>query len=382
MAARLHICMSNHTSLSIIIPAYNEARRLPATLERVAEYLKRSPMPTHEIIVVDDGSSDSTANIASEFVKRRDIRNVRILRAGRNRGKGAALRTGVLAAQGEFVLCTDADLSTPIGEMDKLLRPVRAGADVAIGSRRTSGSIVLNKPLYRRVLSGASNMLIRAVLGLPFRDTQCGFKLYRREAALALFQTLSLPRFSYDFEILSRAQHRGMRVAEVGVRWEHSRLTTVRTRDVMQSFIDVFRVRFGLTEQADVSQLGRFMTVGVVNTLVDAGSYLALTRLAAFGDDIAAAKFFSFLAATVSSLLLNRRWTFGVTAPLTASEVARFYATVSASMVLNVGLMYVLVHFAGLYDLLALVLTTLSTFAFNYTLSRLWVFRTRAVSPQ
>lgn len=225
--------MSNYNSLSVVIPAYNEARRLPKTLERVAHYAKGA-FPAHEIIVVDDGSSDATAAIASEFARKRDIKNVRVLRAPKNLGKGAALRRGVMASQGEFVLLTDADLSTPIGEMDKLLRPIRAGADVAIGSRHTDGSVVTKRPWYREVLSRASGLFIRTVLELPFYDTQCGFKLFRREAAVALFRNLSLPRFSYDFEILSRAQQTGMRVAEVGVVWEHREFTTVRLRDAQR----------------------------------------------------------------------------------------------------------------------------------------------------
>lgn len=373
--------MSNQNSLSVVIPAYNEARRLPKTLERVARYVK-SAFPAHEIIVVDDGSIDATAAIASEFARKRDIKNVRILRAPKNLGKGAALQRGIMAAHGEFVLLTDADLSTPIGEMDKLLRPIRAGADVAIGSRNTEESVVTKRPWYREALSRASGFFIRSMLNLPFYDTQCGFKLFRREAAVSLFRNLSLPRFSYDFEILSRAQQSGMRVAEVGVRWEHQEFTTVRLRDVLQTFVDVFRVRFGLTKYAPFSQLMRFMTVGVVNTLVDAGTYLTLTRLTpAFSNDVVAAKFFSFLAATVSSLLLNRRWTFGVTAPLSSGEIGRFYTTVSASMVLNVVVMYMLVHIFGVYDLVALVVTTLTTFGLNYTLSRHWVFR-QVVVPQ
>lgn len=371
--------MSNQNSLSIVIPAYNEARRLSSTLERISDYLTHSPFPAHEIIVVDDGSSDATVQIAEQFAEKRDIKNVRILRAPRNQGKGAALRRGVLASQGEFVLCTDADLSTPIGEMDKLLRPLRAGADVAIGSRNVAESIVEKKPWYRKMLSGASNLMIRRVLGLPFRDTQCGFKLYKREAALALFKTLHLPRFSFDFEVLSRAKTQGLRVAEVGVRWEHSEFTTVRTRDVVQCFVDVFRIRFGLTEQAPLTQLMRFMTVGVANTLIDTGVYVVLTRFTpAFSEGLVAAKLFSFLAATISSLYLNRYWTFGVTSKLTLREVARFYATVSASLVLNVSLMYAFVHLLGIYDLVALLLTTLLTFGLNYTLSRLWVFPKQA----
>jgi putative flippase GtrA len=211
------------------------------------------------------------------------------------------------------------------------------------------------------------------VVGLPHRDTQCGFKLYRKDAARALFGSLALPRFSHDIEVLARAKERGLRVVEVGVVFAHDDRSHVKPRDFIQGLFDIFRIRFGLSRHAPLLQLLRFMTVGVLNTLIDTGIYITLTRLAGL-DSIVAAKLLSFLAATVSSLLLNRYWTFGITSALTVGEVARFYATVSASMVLNVGLMYTLVHVMGLYDLAALVLTTLSTFALNYALSRRWVF--------
>lgn len=364
-------------SVSVVIPAYNEARRLGATLTSIVEYLHANTFARYEVIVVDDGSSDATASIARAFARRHNTGNVRVLRAQKNLGKGAALSRGIVACQGDLVLCTDADLSTPIEELDKLLRPIRAGADIAIGSRSARGSIVLNKPWYRKLLSAASSAVIRHTLRLPYRDTQCGFKLYRHEAALALFKDLTLPRFSYDIEVLSRAHTRGLRVAEVGVRWEHRELTTVRARDIMQSLVDIFRVRFGLTERAPLMQLVRFMAVGVVNTLIDTGVYITLTRLtASFSSDIVAAKFFSFLAATISSFYLNRYWTFGIRTPLTLRELWRFYLTVSASMALNVALMFVLVHAVGIYDLVALALVTIMTFGLNYALSRLWVFRT------
>lgn len=367
--------MTNTNSLSVIIPAYNEARRLPKTLEAVLHYLEQSNFMQHEVIIVDDGSSDNTSQIARALAEGHP--RVRVLRGKGNHGKGWATRRGVLASRGAYVLCTDADLSTPIEETEKLYRRmVQGGYDVAIGSRKLPDSAIV-QPVYRRALSAASNLLIRTVLGLPFRDTQCGFKLYRRDAALALFDRINLPRFSFDFEILTQAKKRGLRVAEVGVRWEHSAFTTVRTRDVIQSFLDVFRIRFGISERASQTQLLRFMSVGVVNTMVDAGLYVFLTRLTTvFAAELVAAKFFSFLAATISSLMLNRRWTFGVTTPLTVREVGRFYATVSISMVLNVSLMYVLVHFVGMYDLLALVVTTVCTFGLNFILSKLWVFRT------
>ncbi len=332
--------------------------------------------PTHEIIIVDDGSSDATAQIAQEYADGAEHGEIRVISERRNRGKGASLRLGTLLSRGRYILMTDADLSTPIDEVDKLMRRVRRdGYDVAIGSRKAEGALI-KQPLYSRIISYASNLMTRVVLGLPFRDTQCGFKLYRREAALKLFGPLQLSRFSFDYEVLNRARSMGLRVAEVGVVWEHAEGSSVRTQDAAQMFLDVFRVRFGLTAWAPTTQLMRFMSVGVLNTLIDTSVYVALTRFTeSFAHEPVAAKFFSFLAATVCSLLLNRYWTFGIRGRLTVSEIARFYVAVSGSLILNVTLMYLFVRIAGIYDLVALVLTTLLTFGVNYVLSRRWVFR-------
>lgn len=373
--------MSRANSLSIVIPAYNEGRRLPATLLAIARYLYADTrFSAHEIIIVDDGSSDDTQDIARRFADEQP--NVRVLGDEGNNGKGWALRRGILASRGEYILCTDADLSTPIEEVGKLVRPLEeAGVDIAIGSRKVAGSDSI-QPIYRQILSFAGNSLIRVVLQLPFKDTQCGFKLYKREAALRLFKNLQLHRFSFDFEILSTAKKLGMTVAEVGVRWKHSDYSTVRTRDVVQSFFDVFRIRFGLTEPGPSRQLLRFMTVGVVNTALDTGVYIALTRfIPAFSEGPVAAKFFSFLAATISSFFLNRYWTFGMKGAISFREIGRFYAAVSLGLVINVSLMYTLVHVLNVYDLVALGITTLCTFGFNYLLSKAWVFKAGTEVP-
>ncbi|KKW37432.1 MAG: UDP-glucose-undecaprenyl-phosphate glucosyltransferase [Candidatus Adlerbacteria bacterium GW2011_GWB1_54_7] len=317
-------------AISIVIPAYNEARRLGDTLSTIVEYIE-GRFRMHEIIIVDDGSRDRTAEAALWLSESR--RDIKVLRQSPNRGKGAALQRGVLESTGEYVLCTDADLSTPIEEIEKLFpRLQRDGYDVAIGSRKLKTSRTV-QPLHRRLFGDLSNLFIRLMLGLPFRDTQCGFKLFRRNAAVRLFKPLKMQRFSYDFEVLLRAQKLGMHVAEVGVRWTHSPQTTVTARDAVQSFFDVFRVRFGLTEEFGSPlpslELLKFMAVGVVNTLVDAGVYVALTRaIAIFAGAPVTAKFFSFVCATISSLILNRYWTFDSTSsPCTSSCIFSEYTT-------------------------------------------------------
>lgn len=365
------------SSLSIVIPAYNEAKRLPDSLLAILEYLRKGAFPAHEIIIVDDGSTDTTPRFLKDALAGSPVR---VLGGSTNQGKGGALREGVLAARGEYILCTDADLSTPIEEVEKLLpRLMRDGYEVAIGSRK-AGSITIPQPWYRRAIGRMGNWLIRAVLALPFKDTQCGFKLYRRETAVRLFRTLSLRRFSYDFEILSRAQSLGIPVAEVGVRWANSPESSVTARDVARSFIDVFRLR-AQNLRATQGEALRFIAVGVVNTAVDFVAYVALTRvLLIMAGAPVTAKFFSFLFATISSFYLNRYWTFKILTPLTLSEVLRFYASVSVGLVVNIAAMYVFVHLFGVYDLAALLLSTIFTFATNFALAKFWVFNRRKES--
>lgn len=370
--------MTHPYTLSVVIPAYNESRRLGASVRAVCDYLTQLAV-SHEVIVVDDGSRDETPLVLEALAREYDIT---VLGDGQNHGKGAALRCGVLASRGEYVLMTDADLSTPISEVRKLLpRLVRDGYDIAIGSRATTGSDVEAQPWYRQILSRSSNWLIRNVLGLPFSDTQCGFKLYRREAALKLFKRLALPRFSFDYEILLRAKRLRLRVAEVGVRWVHSPFTTVRGSDVIQCLVDVFRLRFAMEASGEINALPgtealRFVAVGLVNTAVDVSVYIGLTRFVPlFADAPVTAKLFGFLVASVTSLYLNRYWTFGLTSPLTFAETARFYMAASVGLAVNLSAMYVLVHGLHIYDLVALGLTTVATFAVNYALARTWVFR-------
>jgi dolichyl-phosphate beta-glucosyltransferase len=203
--------------LSIVIPAYNEAARLGPTLERILGYLAGQKIAA-EVLVVDDGSTDRTAAVAESFAGR----GVVLLRQDRNRGKGAALRSGVVASRGAAVLLVDADLSTPIEDLERL-RPYLAGAELVLGSRAVPGANILqHQPIYRELMGRTFNLLIRAVGVRGFHDTQCGFKLLDGEAARQLFADLSVDRFAYDVELVWLARRRGYRIAEVGVTWANS----------------------------------------------------------------------------------------------------------------------------------------------------------------
>ncbi len=204
--------------LSIVIPAYNEERRLGPTLERITAYCAASEAP-YEVIVVDDGSSDETARTAEQF----GPRGVRVERHPRNRGKGAAVRTGVLATRGDEVLMCDADLSTPIEDLAALRQAIALGADMAIGSRGLRASrITRRQPFYRESMGKAFNVLVRTALGWSIRDTQCGFKLTRGEVAREVFGQVRECGFGFDVEAIHIARRRGHVVREVPVQWHNS----------------------------------------------------------------------------------------------------------------------------------------------------------------
>ncbi|HEV3230942.1 MAG TPA: dolichyl-phosphate beta-glucosyltransferase [Candidatus Dormibacteraeota bacterium] len=227
--------------LSVVLPAYDEARRLPPTVRRVAEFLAGSGLRT-ELIVVDDGSADGTVAaveaLAAEGVP------LRLLRHQRNRGKGAAVATGVMAATGATILFSDADLSTPIEEAHVLIRALE-DADVAIGSRALDrGLIEVHQPLPRELMGRVFNVFVQAVLLRGLWDTQCGFKAFRRDAAHAVFGRLRSEGFDFDVEVLYRARRAGLRIVEVPVRWRNSADTRVSAvGDSGRMLRGLFRIR-------------------------------------------------------------------------------------------------------------------------------------------
>lgn len=234
---------SVHPDLSIVIPAYNEEARLPATLERLAEYLPTLGLQT-EVLIVDDGSRDRTAAVAASFAAK--ISGLRVLSNGTNRGKGYSVRHGMLEAVGELVLFTDADLSAPIEESGKLIGALKNGYDVAIGSRALNRSLIsTHESVFREFAGIIFNKIVRVVLWLPFVDTQCGFKAFRRERCRIIFELQRIERFGFDPELLYLARHYGLRAIEIPVRWGHSPDTKVSMlRDSLKMFIDIFAIRW------------------------------------------------------------------------------------------------------------------------------------------
>jgi dolichyl-phosphate beta-glucosyltransferase len=212
-------------------------------LDRILEWLRQESIVSHELVVVDDGSSDATASVVEKY--RETHPTVRLLRNPGNRGKGYAIRHGMLEARGEWILYTDADLSTPITEIAKLsAAAIQQKADVAIGSRALNRALVeVHQPAFREYSGRFFNLIMRAVTGLPFRDTQCGFKLFRGAAARQIFPLQKQDGFSFDVEDLVIAKRLGLRAIEVPVRWANVEGTKVRLSQGLKSFADLVQIR-------------------------------------------------------------------------------------------------------------------------------------------
>jgi dolichyl-phosphate beta-glucosyltransferase len=229
--------------LSIVIPSFNEELRLPDTLKRIGEYLQTLGLAT-EVIVVDDGSRDRTAAVAESF--HGTIAGLRVLSNGTNRGKGYSVRHGMLQARGDLVLFTDADLSAPIEESDKLIAALKNSYDVAIGSRALDRSLIsTHESPFREFAGIIFNKIVQVVLRLPFVDTQCGFKVFRRERCRIIFEQQRIEGFGFDPELLYLARHHGLCAVEIPVRWGHSPATKVNMlKDSIKMFVDIFAIRW------------------------------------------------------------------------------------------------------------------------------------------
>lgn len=232
--------------LSIVIPAYNEERRLPRALGQILDYLagKGCSAAKAEIIVVDDGSTDATADVVNDWARRAP--SLRLVSNGENRGKGYSVRHGMLEARGRIALFTDADLSSPIQELEKLLAALAEGNDVAIGSRAVDRSLIeVHQSPYRELAGIIFNGFVRLFTGLPFQDTQCGFKAFRLEPSRVVFEQQRIERFGFDPEILFLAQRHGLRSIEVPVRWAHDPATKVHVlHDSFLMFSDLVYIRW------------------------------------------------------------------------------------------------------------------------------------------
>jgi len=245
---------------SIVIPAYNESVRIRSTIEKILAHVQRQNWNA-EVLVVNDGSTDDTPQIVENYAVHNPI--LHLIDNPGNRGKGYSVRNGILHASGEVILFSDADLSSPIEEADKLFAAVQAGADVAIGSRWLRSELQTQRqPLYRQLFGRIFNLALRILLGLHYQDTQCGFKAFTRRAAQAIFPLQHIERWGFDPEILYLARRFGFRIEEVPVRWAHREGTRINPlRDGMRMFLEILKIRwYSITGKYDAGSASAVAT--------------------------------------------------------------------------------------------------------------------------
>jgi len=241
--------LSERPTYSIIIPAYNEGQRITATLDKILAYISQQNWNA-EVIVVDDGSRDQTPAIVRGYAQKNPA--VRLLQNPGNRGKGYSVRNGMLNARGDLLLFSDADLSSPIYEANKLFAALADGAEVAIGSRWLRSELQTERqPFYRQLFGRVFNLHLRIMLGLKFKDTQCGFKAFTARAAQALFSRQKIERWGFDPELLFLARKLGLPVREIAVEWAHDERSKVSyLKDGLHMGIETLKVRwYSLTGQ-------------------------------------------------------------------------------------------------------------------------------------
>lgn len=256
-------------SLSVIVPAYNEAARLQESLRAILEYLNKS-VPSSELIVVDDGSADDTVSVARTAFANVEKIDARVITYQPNRGKGYAVRCGLLASQGRIALFTDADLSTPIDETPKLIEPIEEGEyDVTFGSRALDRRLIgVHQPWRREQGGRLFNLIVRLATGLPFWDTQCGFKAFRMSACRPIIESANIDRFGFDVELLYVAQLAGLRLQEIAVRWDHKvgmlDASSNYARDSLRMINEVRRIRKQVDEGIYTEAISAARTMGLV----------------------------------------------------------------------------------------------------------------------
>jgi len=231
-----------HPALSIVIPAYNECARIQETFERVMSCVQERGWDA-EVLVVDDGSTDDTVAVVQRWMEKYD--RLHLVKNAGNRGKGYSVRNGLLQAAGDVVMFTDADLSAPMEEAERLVAAIEQGADVAIGSRwLDKQKQTVHQPLYRRFFGRCFNKVTRLVIGLPFHDTQCGFKAFRREAAQTIFRLQTIERWGFDPEILFIARKLKYKIVEVPVTWGHDERSRMSyLKDGMKMLEEMAQIR-------------------------------------------------------------------------------------------------------------------------------------------
>lgn len=363
--------MKRDLSLSIFLPAYNEEDTIASCVRAAGEAARRIT-DTYEIIVVDDGSADLTGAIADRLAA--EDPHVRAVHHYSNMGYGAALWSGIQAARYEWVFFTDADLQFKLDELVRL-------ADFVPDYRVVLGYRAPRRDSKMRLLNAWGwNRLNRMLFGLKVRDIDCAFKLFDRRLVAGL--PIRSRGAMMSAEMLIRLSQKGIQMKEVPVVHVPRRLgvaTGAKPAVIIRAFRELYRLYRGdLGEGAPGAvyiQMVTFALIGLVNTAVDISAYFALTRyVETFSGHLIAAKVLSFALGVASSFMLNRRFTFGLSSPVSVGEVARYYASVGAGVLVNAGALYVFHSIIGMHDLIAVGIATILTFFWGFLFSKFWVF--------
>ena len=374
--------------ISIIIPTFNEEKRIGATLEKIASFV-RSFVEETEIIIVDDASTDKTSKVAKSF--RGKIKNLKVLRLEKSpyAGKGYAVNQGVHASSSNLILFTDADRSTPSQEIDKLLSKINEGYDIAIGSRALNRSTVQKRQnMLREYMGRTFNILVQTLTVKGIVDTQCGFKLFKREATFDIFKNQKIFDFGFDVELLYAASKKGLKIAEVPTVWYNNPRSSVHPIvDSLKMLIDLFKIRLYYSEKEGplldrlfylayrYRTFWRFSIVGATNTVVDIGALYFLTRLVGMSE--VSANLISVEIAIIWSFIWNNLWTFSernVSDPLWKKFLVFQFVSLGGYFLNQISFLIFFKIF-NIFDLFAKVLTVPITLVFNYVLNSRWTFR-------
>ncbi len=355
-------------SLSVFFPAYNEEENITDTVAH-AEAALQAITDTYEIIIVNDGSKDKTGVIADSLAQ--NNKNIKVVHLIPNQGYGAAVWSGITAAQHEYVFFTDADLQFKLDELKLLVEHVPQH-DVVIGYRAKRMD-----PLMRLANAKGWNMLNRALFGLKVKDIDCAFKLFKKEVVKDL--PIQSRGAMLSAEMLIRLQRNGVTFKEVPVthlpRTKGSP-TGAKLSVIFRAFKEMLSVYQGDLGNKHLISVFKFGIVGVVNTLIDWCLYFILTRYTVFfALHLAIAKGVSFMGGTVPSFIANRYWTFNQSSPVKIAEITKFYLTVIVALAINAFSLYVFVHIFNMYDLVGVILATVLSFIWNYMISKFWVFK-------
>jgi glycosyltransferase involved in cell wall biosynthesis len=365
-------------SISVFFPAYNEEDNLSATVRQTEEIIQRIT-DTYEIIIVDDGSSDKTPEIADRLAAENP--RVKAVHHRPNKGYGAALWSGIKAAQYDWVFFTDADLQFRLEEMQNLIDFIPE-YPVVLGYRAPR-----RDPLIRLLNAKGWNFLNRIFFGLKVKDIDCAFKLFDRRLVAGL--PLKTRGATMSAEMLIRLQRKGVPMKQVPVTHLPRKMgvaTGAKPSVIIRAFKELFRLYRGdLGHESYVTykQVGTFAAIGLVNTAVDVFAYYGMTRYTAvFAAHVVTAKAISFFIGTLCSFIMNRRFTFSVQTKINSAELFRFYSVSGMALIINAGVLYVFHSMFKFPDLIAVGIATVITFIWGFTLSKFWVFNKESIDKK